>query len=59
MAELELKRDPVVSIGGMWGYFEKNFNLKKISIEAIQLDSRIDKIFFLLNHICETQNGSP
>ena len=59
MAELELKRDPVVSIGGMWGYFEKNFNLKKISIEAIQLDSRIDKIFFLLNHICETQNGIP
>jgi len=59
VAELELKRDPVVSIGGMWGYFEKNFNLKKISIEAIQLDSRIDKIFFLLNHICETQNGIP
>ena len=59
VAKLELKRTQAVSIGGMWGYFEKNFNLKKISIEAIQLDSRINKIFFLLNHLCETRNGIP
>ena len=56
---LELKRNHAVSIGGMWGYFEKNFNLKKIPVEAIQLDSRINKIFFLLSHLCETQNGIP
>jgi len=56
---LELKRNHAVSIGGMWGYFEKDFNLKKIPVEAIQLDSRINKIFFLLSHLCETQNGIP
>ena len=56
---LELKRNHAVSIGGMWGYFEKNFSLKKIPTEAIQIDSRINKLFFLLNHLCETQNGIP
>jgi hypothetical protein len=56
---LELKRNPAVSIGGMWGYFEKNFNLKKIPTETIQLDSRINKLFFVLNHLCETKNGIP
>ena len=56
---LELKRNYVVSIGGMWGYFEKNFSLKKFPTEAIQIDSRINKLFFILNHLCETQNGIP
>jgi hypothetical protein len=56
---LELKRNYSVPIGGMWGYFEKNFNLKEIPTEAIQLDSRINKLFFILNHLCETQNGIP
>ena len=32
---LELKRNHAVSGGGMWGYFEKNFNLNKIPTEAI------------------------
>ena len=56
---LELKRNHAVFGGGMWGYFEKNFNLNKIPTEAIQLDSRINKIFFLLNHLCETKKGIP
>ena len=43
---LELKRDNAVSSSGVWGYFEKNFNLEKIPLEAIQLDSRINKFFF-------------
>jgi hypothetical protein len=56
---LELKRNYAVSIGGMWGYFEKNFSFKKVPTEAIQIDSRINKLFFILNHLCETQNGIP
>ena len=43
----------------MWGYFEKNFDLKEIPTEPIQLDARINKLFFILNHLCETQNGIP
>ena len=27
--------------------------------EAMQLDSRVNKILFLLNHLCETQSGIP
>ena len=57
--ELELKRNYTVSIGGMWGYFEKKFSLKKVPTEAIQIDSRINKLFFILSHLCETQNGIP
>ena len=56
---LELKRDYAVTNGGIWGYFERNFTLDKIPAETLQLDSRINKIFFLLNHLCETQSGVP
>ena len=59
VAGLELKRDHAVTNGGIWGYFEKNFTLNKIPAEALQVDSRINKIFFLLNHLCKTQNGVP
>jgi hypothetical protein len=59
VAVLELKRDHAVSNGGIWGYFERNFTLDKIPAETLQLDSRINKIFFLLNHLCETQSGVP
>ena len=59
VAALELKRDHAVTNGGIWGYFERNFTLNKIPAEALQVDSRINKIFFLLNHLCETQGGIP
>ena len=45
--------------GGMWGYFEKVPELKFQSVDAIQLDSRINKIFFALEYLCETKNGIP
>ena len=57
--QLDLKREDIVFNGGMWGYFEKNYDLEKSPLESLQLDSRINKIFFLLNHLCETQNGIP
>ena len=45
--------------GGLWEYFEKDTFLQKHSAEAIQLESRINKIFFTLNYLCETQDGIP
>jgi hypothetical protein len=45
--------------GGMWGYLEKDPSLRNYSGKAIQLDSRISKIFFTLEYLCETQNGIP
>ncbi len=56
---LDLKRNHAVSIGGIWGYFEKNFNLGKIPTDTIQLDSRVNKVFFLLKHLCKTREGVP
>ena len=46
LAALELKRDHAVTNGEIWGYFERNFTLNKIPAEALQVDSRINKIFF-------------
>ena len=57
--QLENKTESVAINGGMWGYFEKNSFLRKHSVEAIQLDSRINKIFFTLNYLCKTKNGIP
>ena len=51
--------DSIALNGGLWGYFEKDPFLRKYSTEAVQLDSRINKVFFLLNYLCETKNGIP
>ena len=42
---LELKRNHAVSIGGMWGYFEKNFSLKKNPAEAIPHRNSLKEYF--------------
>ena len=51
--------DSIALNGGLWGYFEKEPFLRKYSTQAVQLDSRINKVFFLLNYLCETKNGIP
>ena len=51
--------DSIALNGGLWGYFEKDLFLRKYSTQAIQLDSRINKIFFILNYLCDTKNGIP
>ena len=56
---LAKKNDSLALKGGLWGYFEKDLSLRKHSTQAIQLDSRINKILFVLNYLCETKNGIP
>ena len=51
--------DSLAFNGGLWGYFEKDPLLRKYSTQAVQLDSRINKVLFLLNYLCETKNGIP
>ena len=53
------KKNTVIAIGGLWRIFEQVPELRKWSVDAIQLDSRINKIFFALDHLCETQEGIP
>ena len=57
--KLEKERSVIELNDGMWGYFEKSSELRERSVDAIQLDSRINKIFFLLTHLCETEKGIP
>ncbi len=59
VSQLKSKNDNIVLNGGMWGYFEKDSELRKRSVSALQLDSRVNKIFFALDHLCETQDGIP
>ena len=59
VAPLIKTNDSIALNGGLWGYFEKDPFLRKYSPQAVQLDSRINKIFFLLNYLCETKNGIP
>ena len=56
---LKKNTDSIASNGGLWSYFEKDLFLRKHSSQAIQLDSRINKIFFTLNYLCETKDGIP
>jgi len=51
--------DSLALKGGLWGFFEKDSYLRKHSTQAIQLDSRINKILFVLNYLCKTKNGVP
>jgi len=59
VAPLIKANDSIALNGGLWGYFEKDPFLRKYSTQAVQLDSRINKVFFLLNYLCETKNGIP
>jgi hypothetical protein len=52
-------KDKVSLNGGLWESFEKDSFLKEHSSAAIQLESRINKIFFTLSHICKTKDGIP
>jgi hypothetical protein len=56
---LAKKNDSLAIKGGLWGYFEKDSYLRQHSTQAIQLDSRINKIILVLNYLCKTKNGVP
>ena len=56
---LQKEQEFIALNGGMWRYIEEAPSLRNNSVKAIQLDSRISKIFFTLEYLCETQNGIP
>jgi len=56
---LKKEQEFIASNGGMWRYIEEAPSLRNQSGKAIQLDSRISKIFFTLEYLCKTQHGIP
>ena len=59
ITQLLRSTDKIQLKGGLWENFEKDPILQKHSSQAIQLESRINKIFFTLNYLCKTKDGIP
>ena len=59
ITQLLRSTDKIQLNGGLWENFEKDPILQKHSSQAIQLESRINKIFFTLNYLCKTKDGIP
>jgi len=43
----------------MWGLFERDKVLREVSNKAIQLDSKIQQLVWLLDYLCATAEGVP
>ena len=43
----------------MWGLFELDKELRKESSKAMQLDSKIQQLVWLLDYLCNTAEGVP
>ena len=56
---LETQANRILSDGGMWALYERRPELRNYSVDALQLDSRINKIIDTLKYLCQTQNGIP
>jgi len=56
---LEAQANHILSDGGMWALYERHPGLRRHSMAALQLDSRINKIIGMLKYLCQTQNGIP
>ena len=56
---LKKTKDVIIGDGGMWGLFERHKELREESSKAIQLDSKIQQLVWLLDYLCNTAEGVP
>jgi hypothetical protein len=59
LAPLEKTKSAIIGEGGMWALFERYKLFREESSKAIQLDSKIQQLFWLLGYLCETVEGVP
>lgn len=59
LSSLEKTKSAIIGEGGMWGFFERSKILRNESNKAIQLDSKVQQLVWLLNYLCETVEGVP
>jgi len=45
--------------GDMWARFERDTLLSSVSNKALQLDSKVQQLVWLLDYLCETIDGVP
>ena len=55
---LESKVDTIEE-GGIWGMFDKSYQVRNHATVTLKLDSKIMVLIFRLHHLCATQNGVP
>ena len=59
LSHLKKTKNAIIGEGGMWAVFEKHKILREESSKAIQLDSKIQQLVWLLSYLCETAEGVP
>ncbi len=59
LSPLKKTKDAIIGEGGMWGLFERFKILRQESSKAMQLDSKIQQLVWLLDYLCETLEGVP
>jgi len=56
---LESKVEQIKGQGGIWGMFDKNYQVRNHATITLKLDSKITVLIVRLNHLCSTKNGVP
>ncbi|MGV7220819.1 MAG: hypothetical protein ACQ9MH_04775 [Nitrospinales bacterium] len=59
LAPLDKKRTAVQKAGGVWHVFEARADTRVFSHNAMQIDSKTNKMIFALRHLCTTAKGIP
>jgi hypothetical protein len=59
LSPLEKTKSAIIGKGGMWAVFERYKLFRNDSSKAIQLDSKIQQLVWLLDYLCETAEGVP
>jgi len=59
LSTLEKTKSAIIGEGGMWALFERYKMFREKSSKAMQLDSKIQQLVWLLNYLCETVEGVP
>jgi hypothetical protein len=56
---LKKAKNAIIEEGGLWAVFEQSTVLRNQSSKAIQLDSKIQELVWLLDYLCKTTEGVP
>ena len=56
---LENKVEQIKGQGGIWGIFDKNYQVRNHATITLKLDSKITILIVRLKYLCSTKNGVP
>ena len=59
LSPLKKTKSAIIGEGGMWALFERYKIFREKSSKAMQLDSKIQQLVWLLDYLCETVEGVP